>query len=141
MKMKRIGLLAAAILCLVVIGYLAADEFLIDGARPSRHAAIRIPNTDEMQSYLTLRAIVSTVNTGLSLYLLMVYVGIYSRTRAEFTIGLVILAAILLVHAIMSNPLLYVLLPFRPYSFGFFTALPELFTTVAVVVLLYLSQK
>jgi hypothetical protein len=80
------------------------------------------------------------INTGLSAILLVVYAQIYVSTHAQFTIGLVILSAVLLLYAISSNPLLQAL-SFRVYGFGLVEASPELFTTVAAVVLLYLSVK
>ena len=123
-------------------GHLAATYYLADGVtRPTRQSIhIRPPSSEELQAYFTVRTIVSMINTGLSAIMLVVYTDIYLKTRAQFTIGLVILSAVLLLYSITSNPLLHAL-SFRVYGFGLVEALPELFTTVAAVVLLYLSME
>lgn len=143
MKTLRIALIAAVVLGLAIVGYFAAAYLTL--ATPLRPIGppfgIRVPNPDELAEYIMIRTIVSTVNIGLSICLLIVYAGIYLRTRAQFTFGLVILAATLLLYAVTSNPLLLMLLWFRPHGFFSIMGLPELFTTVAVIVLLYLSLK
>jgi hypothetical protein len=142
MKTLRIGLLIIVILSLTVVGYFGAAYLPFQ--RPPQHQGdtrISIPNAEELQTYFTVKTIVSTVNTGLVICLLTIYLGIYQKTRAEFALGLIIFTMTLLLYAVTSNPLLLVLLMFRPYALGLFTALPELFTTAAVTVLLYLSLK
>jgi hypothetical protein len=78
-------------------------------------------------------------HAGLVIYLLMIHVVIYLKTRAKFTMGLIIFTITLLLYAITSNPLLHIM--FGPYTPGLFEALPELFTTIAVIVMLHLSMK
>ena len=142
MRKLRIALIAGAVVGLAIAGYVAATYYLQDAVIRPTHPPIRIRplSPEELQAYFTVRTIVSMVNTGLSVILLVVYAGIYLKTRAQFTIGLVILSAILLFYAITSNPLLQAL-SFRVYGFGLGEALPELFTTIAAVVLLYLSVE
>jgi hypothetical protein len=140
MKISRIGLLTATVLGLIVVGYLGGQLFF-RGPPPPGKPMIEPPNPDELQVYLTMKTIISTVNAGLTIYLLATYLEIYLRTHAEFTIGLIVFAMTLFFYAITSNPLLSVVFMFGSYGFGLFTALPELFTTAAVVVLLYLSLK
>jgi hypothetical protein len=140
MKKLSIGLLAAVVIGLILVGYLAAVNLPLPGRPPPPgQAMIRIPSPDELRTYFMLRTIISTVNTGLVIYLLIIYIGIYLKTRARFTVGLIIFTVTLLLYAITSNPFLHVM--FRPYTLSLFDALPELFTTIAVVVLLYLSLK
>jgi len=144
MKTLRIGLLAALVLSLAVVGYLAAPREPPDGrGRPPDQPIIEIPSPEELQMFFMARSIFSTLNTGLALALLIIYVEIYLKTRAQFTVGLIIFATTLLLYAVTSNPLLARALFFAPsrYAIGLFTGLPELFTTTALVVLLYLSLK
>ena len=142
MRKLRIALIVGAVVGLAIAGYVAATYYLQAAVITPTHPPIRIRplSPEELQAYFTVRTIVSMVNTGLSAMLLVVYAGIYLKTRAQFTIGLVILSAILLSYAITSNPLLQAL-SFRVYGFGLGEALPELFTTIAAVVLLYLSVE
>jgi hypothetical protein len=72
---------------------------------------------------------------------LLTYVSIYLRTRSEFTIGLIIFSAIFLLNVLASNPMVMWICGYRPSGLGPFAMLPDLFTFVALVVLLYLSVK
>jgi hypothetical protein len=67
------------------------------------------------------------------------YVGIYRKTRSEFTIGLMIFSAVFLLNALVSFPLLREALGFYPSGLGPFAMLPDLFTCIALAVLLYLT--
>lgn len=143
METQKIALMVAFVLGLAAAGSLLAAFYLPSDlmSLSTRRPTIKIPDPEELRAYLTIRTIVSTINAGLSICLLAVYAGIYMRTRAEFTIGLIMLAATLLLYAVASNPLLHVFFTLRPYGLSLFSGLTELFTTVAVVVLLYLSLK
>jgi len=141
MKPRTVALIAAIIVGLALLGYLVATVCLPSEVTPFRQV-IRGPDPAELYLFLTMRVIVGTVNAGLLIILLAVYVGVYMRTHAEFTIGLIIFTTILILYAIMSGPLTVILSgPFRVYGLGPFAAFPELFTTIAVAVLLYLSLK
>jgi hypothetical protein len=140
MKKLSIGLLVAVVLALILIGYFAAVNLPIPGRPPPPgQGMIKIPSPDELRTYFMVRTVISTVNAGLVIYLLIIYIGIYLKTKARFTVGLIIFSVTLLLYAITSNPFMHVM--FRPYTLSIFDALPELFTTIAVVVLLYLSLK
>jgi hypothetical protein len=93
----------------------------------------------DIQLYYTVEAVVSAVNVTLSIILLLLYVSIYNRTRSQFTIGLMIFSAVLLLHSFVSFPLLDRVFGFYPFGLGPFAMLPDLFTCVALVVLLYLT--
>ena len=142
MKTLRIGLLVALVVGLVVAGYLATPPLSpSERERFPGRPIIEIPSPEELQMFFRVRTVFSTLNTGLALCLLIVYLEIYLRTHAQFTVGLIIFATTLLLYAITSNPLLRTLFVLQPYAIDLFTGLPELFTTTALVVLLYLSLK
>jgi hypothetical protein len=98
-------------------------------------------NPEDIEFFYTAEAVVSTVNVTLSIILLITYVSIYMKTKSEFTIGLTIFSAVLLLHALASNPLLRWSFGYLPIGLGPFALLPDLFTFGALVVLLYLSIK
>jgi hypothetical protein len=77
----------------------------------------------------------------LSVVLLVLYINIYLKTRSEFTIGLIIFSAVLLLHAFVSIPLLHGAFGFYEAGLGPFAVLPDVFTCAALIVLLYLSFK
>jgi hypothetical protein len=95
----------------------------------------------DVELFYTVGTVVSTVNLTLSIFLLFIYIGIYQKTRSEFTIGLVIFSAVFLLNALASNPLVIRAFGFWPVGLGPFAMLSELFTLAALAVLLYLSVK
>jgi hypothetical protein len=95
----------------------------------------------DIEFFYTAQTVVSTINVTLLIFLLLTYAGIYKKTRSEFTIGLIIFSAIFLLNALASNPLVIWVFGFRPFGLGPFAMLPELFTSAALAVLLYLSVK
>jgi len=99
------------------------------------------PIPEDLEFFYTANTVVSTVNVTLSVFLLITYVGIYRRTRSEFTIGLIIFSLVFLLNALASNPFVISAFHFRPIGLGPFALLPDLFSFVALVVLLYLSLK
>ncbi|MBC7130472.1 hypothetical protein H5T51_04545 [Candidatus Bathyarchaeota archaeon] len=75
------------------------------------------------------------------MFLTAIYADIYRKTRSEFTIGLIIFSAALLLYALTSNPIIIRAFGFRPLGLGPFALLPDLFAFAALMVLLYLSFK
>jgi hypothetical protein len=94
----------------------------------------------DIEFFYTAKTVVSTINITLLIFLLLIYSSIYKKTRSEFTIGLMIFSAVLLLNALASNPLVIRAFGFRPFGLGPFALLPDLFTFVALIVLLYLSN-
>ncbi len=95
----------------------------------------------DIELFYTVETVVSTINTTLSIFLLLIYVSIYQKTRSEFTLGLIIFSAVLLLRALVSIPLVYRAFGFYEFGLGPFAMLPDLFTLVALTLLLYLSVK
>jgi len=95
----------------------------------------------DIELYYTVRTVISTINVTLLLLLLTTYINIYLKTKSEFTIGLMIFSIVLLLNALSSNPLVTQIFGFRAFGLGPFAMLPDLFTFVALAVLLYLTFK
>lgn len=95
----------------------------------------------DIELYYTAKTVISTINVTLLISLLIMYIGIYRKTRSEFTIGLVVFSLILLLNALASNPLMHWIFGFSAFGLGPFAMLPDLFTFVALAVLLYLTVK
>jgi hypothetical protein len=96
---------------------------------------------EDLEFFYTAETVISTINATLSIFLLLIYVDIYRKTRSEFTIGLIIFSAVLLLHAVVSIPLVHHAFGFGGFGLGPFAMLPDLFTCAALVVLLFLSVK
>ncbi len=104
---------------------------------PRRELSVR----GDIEVYYTVKTVISTINATLLIFLLITYVDIYLKTKSEFTIGLMIFSMVLLFYALASNPLVHWIFGFYAFGLGPFAMLPDLFTCVALAVLLYLTIK
>ena len=95
----------------------------------------------DIELFYTIKTVVSSVNVALIVILLITYIGIYKKTGSEFTIGLMVFSMILLLYALVSNPVVHWIFGFRAFGLGPFAMLPDLFSCVALVVLSYLTLK
>jgi len=98
-------------------------------------------NPADIEFFYTAKAVVSTINVTLLVFLLFTYIDIYRKTRSEFTIGLTIFSVVFLLNALASNPLVVGVFGFQPFGLGPFALLPDLFTSAALAILLYLSIR
>lgn len=95
----------------------------------------------DIELFYTIKTVVSTVNVTLLIFLLITYIDIYTGTKSEFTIGLIIFSMVLLLYALTTNPLVHWIFGFRAVGLGPFAMLPDLFTCMALGVLLYLTVR
>ncbi|MBS7643454.1 hypothetical protein KEJ26_02575 [Candidatus Bathyarchaeota archaeon] len=99
------------------------------------------PHPADIELFYTVKTVISTINVALLMFLLSTYIDIYRKIKSEFAIALMIFSMILLLHALSSNPLLYGAFGFRAIGLGPFAMLPDLFTCIAITILVYLSFK
>ena len=71
----------------------------------------------------------------------VIYIDIFKKIRSEFTLGLILFSLVLLFYAISSNPLIQLLFGFRAIGLGPFAMIPDVFTSIALVILIYLTMK
>jgi hypothetical protein len=95
----------------------------------------------QITTFIQGKIIISAVNTILLVYLFANYLDMYRTTKSSFTLGLVFLSAALLSYSLFTNP---VLLSITSGSGGlqiiqYFNFLPDLLTTMASTILIYLS--
>jgi hypothetical protein len=93
----------------------------------------------DIQLFYTIKTVVSSINITLLVFLLVTYIYMYKKTQSEFTIGLIIFSMVLLFYALTSNPLVHSTFGFSAFGLGPFAMLPDLFTSIALGVLLYLT--
>ena len=98
-------------------------------------------NPADFELYYTARTVLSSINIVLLIVLIINYASIYTKTRSEFTIGLLLFAAFFLLKDIAWSPFVVHLAGFNVFGLGPFAFLPDLFELVALSVLLYLSIK
>ena len=99
------------------------------------------PPPGDIELFYTAKTVLSTINIALGIILLFIYIDIYRKTKSDFTVGLIIFSGILLFYILTSNPIMHWAFGFRAFGLGPFAMLPDLFTCIALSVLLYLSLK
>ena len=145
-KKPRLWLLVIVI-GLLVIGILAAvwASFSFDILASSRFPFRPLPrpefNPADLEFYYIARTVLSTVNIALLVFLIATYATIYTKTRSQFTIGLLIFAIIFLIKDLTESPFITGAFGFSVYGLGPFALLPDMFELAALSVLLYLSVK
>lgn len=93
-----------------------------------------------IQAALMLHVILSTIEIVLLVSLVAVYVRVYTETRANFSLGLIIVLGALTVHSILSYPLL--VNDVEPILLGsLFFPYGDILAIVAYSVFLYLSLE
>ncbi len=140
-KNVKTGLILGTLIVVAILAALWASSGVWFSPFPltRRPPSMNIPG--DIEFYYTAKAVVSSINVTLSIFLLLIYIGIYEKTRSGFTIGLIIFSMVILLNALASNPLVIWAFGFRAFGLGPFALLPDLFTFVALAVLLYLSVK
>jgi len=127
-----------ALLVGLVAGVLLSDlATLPDESRISFFRRFPLFNPDPS---IRLHIILTTVEVALMVSLVLVYLKVYSETRANFALGLVIVLAALLLQTLFSYPLVLgtegvILVP------GRLTTLADFLTIGAYTVFLYLSLE
>ena len=109
--------------------------------REGRPPPPRPPPPGDIELFYTVKTVISSINAALLVVLLATYVNIYRKTQSQFTVGLIIFSLVLLLYALASNPLVHLAFGFRAFGLGPFAMLPDFFTCVALIVLLYLTLK
>ena len=92
-----------------------------------------------MDIYLKAKTMISLVNIVFILSLILIYYGVYRQVKSQFTLGLIVVMLVLLMYASTSNPIIQVLFGFQAQGLGPFAMLPDVFTTFALGLLLYIS--
>ena len=139
----RFGLVIVASIVLALLAWFWASTHLPFPPRsimePPRPPPEGIPGDIEL--YYVIKTVLSTLNATLLVFLLALYAEIYVKRKVEFTLWLTIFCSVLLLNALTSNPILQWVFGFRPFGLGPFAVLPDVFTFIALAILLYLTMK
>ena len=142
-KKTKIVLATGALIAVALLAWFWASTHLPfrppSLMEPPRPPPEGIPGDFEL--YYTLKTVFSTVNATLLVFLLVLYGGIYVKRKVEFTLWLIIFCSVLLLDALTSDPIIQWVFGFRPIGLGPFAMLPDIFTSVALAILLYLTLK
>jgi len=141
-KPLKLGLIVAILVVVALIATVGA-LILIQQHLAYLERNVNAPNyiKGDIEFFYVTNAIFNTINVALLIFLILIYINIYAKTRSPFTLGLVIFAVAFLVRDLTSSPFVTSIYGFRAYGLGPFAFLPSLFELVALSVLLYLSIK
>jgi hypothetical protein len=135
-RYAKIGIMLAIVVLMALLSFWAAASI---PPQPPQGPPEQVPG--DIQFYYIANTVVSTINATLSVFLLSAYVGLYKRTKSGFTLALMIVSSALLLNALTFNPYILWVFHFRGSGLGPFAMLPGLFTSVTLVVLLYLAFR
>ena len=94
-----------------------------------------------IEMFVTGRIIISSINILLYGYLTYFYIRLYMDNESKFSLGLTALSLVLLIYSVSSNP--YILqFSWRrdPIWMGVFNFIPDVFATIAALIMVYLSK-
>ena len=150
-KYVKIGTIVAILVVVVVVSdYLATQN--APSPPPSlfepRPLPFEDPNSErenfvpgDIELYYKLKTMLSSINATLLVILLVTYVKMFTIIKSEFTIGLILFSLTLLFYTLTSNPIIQGIFGFQAFGLGPFAMLPDMFTTIALAILLYLTMK
>ncbi len=95
----------------------------------------------EPKEYLITKSALTSINIAISMILIFIYLGTFRKIHSDFTLGLTIVMFAFLVYGITSNPIFYSIFGYWGFGLGPFQMMPDLFASLALGILLYLSLK
>jgi len=152
MKNKRIIILILLISEVIILAGSAATPIIseitnpdkMDGKAPvipgdNPHSENMNEMSDEMCIYL--KTLISSINLGLILPLIMIYAGIYRKVKSSFTLGLIAVIFAQGMYAITSNPTIITIFGGVPGYIGIYQIIPDICTAAALIVLIRISLE
>ncbi len=136
---QLIAILIVSVIAAAILGYVFAILTIPIVTVPSTPPPDIPPQI--IASSIILKTIVSFINVALILLTLAIYLDIYRTIKSKFTLGLVTMLLLLLMYALTSNPLIHLRFGYQTIGLGPFAILPDIFTTIALLILFYLSLE
>lgn len=133
-RIASIGLVAGLVMAAALVGWLVTVAFPLPPPLPPR------PPSDN-QWYYNAKVVLSVINITLLTAILYIYANIYREIKSKVTIGQILVMLALLFYAITSNPALQLAFGFRAEGLGPFAMIPDLFTAIALMILLQMSLE
>jgi len=140
-KNQKAWFVFATLIFVALLVAFAGMNYLEPPGGPFAHRPPFPQPAGDIQLFYTVTVVLSTINATLLIFLFSAYLGIYRKVKSDFTLGLMVFSMILLFYALSSNPLVQRVFGFRAFGLGPFAMLPDLFTCVALIVLLYLTFR
>ena len=136
-KVVKIGIIIGIILIAGIAGAILGNVYSEEQNDEQRKGK----NFEDFETLFIIKNILTMINIVLSSILIVLYIDTYRKIKSDFTIGLIVVMFSLLVYAITSNPLIHLLFGYRGYGMGPFMIIPDIFFSISLGVLIYLSLK
>lgn len=140
-KRTLITVYFVSVILAIILGFVLSG-FMLEGFTGAEFPfEIPVEYLPALRAMITFKTVLSFVNMALIFLMLCIYADLYRKLKSNFTAGLLLLIIVLLLNALTSNPLIFLRfgLPVVGRSFGFI--FPDLFNTLALTVLFYLSLE
>ena len=136
---RLITILIVTVIIAGILGYLFSTMTIPLATLP--YYPIERLTPDTIAGFTILKTMISFINMALILLTLAIYINIYRSIKSRFTAGLVMMILLLLMNALTSNPLLQIRFGYAAVGLGPFAIIPDFFTTIALLILFYLSLE
>jgi len=140
------ALIILAFMVIIISSFLLPEVQVVgmresEGRMDSGRAGMRDnPAFADLNSYFTLRLVLSIFNMLLVVYLLFVYVRNYLLLKSNFTLGIIAFLFSFLLYALSSIPVVHGF--FSPFGIGgVFSFVPMLFSAVGLIIFAKLSNE
>ena len=114
----RLGLIVAILVIVAVVATVWVFVLIQQHANLERHAPSSGFVRGDFELFYVANTIISTINIALLVFLILIFVNIYIKTRSPFTVGLLIFAFVFLVRDLTSSPFVTAMYGFRAYGLG-----------------------
>ena len=136
-KTRTMLILVILVIASAIVGFVISGISLPPPGSPLP----RPPDDRIMSEFLVLKTVISSINITLTMALLGMYITIYREVRSSFTLGLMMMILVLFLYAVTSNPIVQIIFGYHAQGLGPFAMIPDLFATVALFVLAYLTTE
>jgi hypothetical protein len=140
-KSTSVIIIIALILTAGIVGAILGSTISESQRKPEIDREELRKARESVDTFIIIKTAVTTINITISLLLIGLYVNIYRKIKSDFTLGLIIVMFSMLIYAVTSNPFFHAIFGYGGFGLGPFTMISDLFATVALITLLYLSLK
>ena len=137
-KTKAIAIIIIFLFIGMVVGSIISKVTLDYAWEKNKDRGINQSVLNLVGTLYTLSTIIICINISLLLGLLGIYVKSFRITKSSFLLGLTLFIGVLLIQSVLSLPLFPTALGEGLTLYGI---LPNMFETIALIILLYLSME
>ncbi len=138
-KRTLVAVYIVSVILAVILGVILSGILLENYTGSEFPFEIPVEHLPALRVMISLKTVISFVNMALIFLMLGIYTDLYRKIKTNFTAGLLLLILVLLMNALSSNPLIFLRFPIIGGGLGFI--IPDIFTTIALTVLFYLSLE